>query len=126
MLDHPALAERSCDDCQRWIYDERGRRRWRVDRWVEWPAGLGPDCFRCPKCEGNDRPGPETGRNATLTMRNLATLHRYFEHKATPGPVDSIARRNFGLLERVFAARDRATQEAIAESLAVLCIRVRR
>ena len=95
---HPEVAWRDCGDCQQFLYEESGQRKERMGRPVPWPKGMGPDCRLCPKCKGSESPGPEAGRKAALSRRNLACLDAFWERPADP---DATARRNFGIIRRL-------------------------
>lgn len=120
LLTHPEVACRDCDDCCKYLYEENGQVRQRGGRLVEWPKGMGPDCRTCPKCQGSERPSPEVGRKATLSPRNLACISAYWEHKASPGPLDSVARRNFGTIGRLLAQHDRGQCDRLLELMRML------
>jgi hypothetical protein len=113
------------------MYDESGKRRWRYDRYVEWPKGTGPSCHRCPKCEGLAesviRPCPAEGRKASLTVRNYRTLAAYWEQRATGADpacvIDRFARRNFGIVHQLLTNHDTAQLESVALYLKAICQR---
>ena len=110
LLTHPEVAYRSCEDCKRWIYDDKTgeRRNLRTGEPMERPRGVPTPCLRCPKCTGVRRPNPTDGSKATLSEKNMKTLALYYEHQAAPMLIsDPIVRRNFGLIHRILAAYDR-------------------
>jgi hypothetical protein len=74
---------------------------------------MSPPCHSCPKCDRSDEKSPEAGRKRDLSRKNRLTLERYYEHLAAPGPVDSIMRKNFGILHEIFATHDRNMQQVL-------------
>jgi hypothetical protein len=74
---HPELP--SCDDCERFAYDEHWKR-------VEWPGsesgymerfGAPPPCSTCPKCSQSEEKSPAAGRQSDLSPRNIACFDNY-------------------------------------------------
>ena len=109
LLSHPEIAHRSCAECQRWLYDsETGRQTRRRQRDPETgeerllpvvrPTGTAPPCWKCPKCDGRDERTPATGRISELSAKNWAAIRFYYEHQATGGRVDAMARKNCGII----------------------------
>lgn len=125
LLAHPEVAYRSCDECQKWYFDpqtgrqEKRRRKDPADGKLKLlpvarkPGAL-PPCWKCPKCSG-DAKTPEEGRKAELSEKNWKALRFYYEQKAVGGPVDAVARRNCGIIERVLEEHRTATGRAMID-----------
>jgi len=101
-LAHPQVATRSCEDCQRYVYDEKTGER------QEWPKGSGnplprpkgtlPPCgygpTKCPK--GN----PTAGRE--LSESNAMAYRHYLECRAVGQfPDDAVVRQNAAIIRSV-------------------------
>lgn len=97
LLLHPAVASRSCDDCQRHLYNEQTGRRLedRTGRPLPRPKGTFAPCRAklgaCPKGSPED---PQS-----LSQKNLAAYRHYLECKAVHDfPRDAVVRRNAGII----------------------------
>lgn len=105
LLLEPEIAARSCEDCQRFLYHDRGPNDFgpRVERSgkpvLRLPKQKTP-CAWCPKIVPGDPPEPASAQE--LTARNRSAYLHYLECKATGQfPADAIARRNAALIKRV-------------------------
>jgi len=113
LLAHPDLP--TCEVCRRWMVDTQ---QWRLNRNrhgepTRRPSYSPTPCNQCPRRDGNDK--------IVLSRKNRQTMDCYFEHKATGGTVaDPIARRNFGLLERLFDRHRREQRQAILTATLLL------
>lgn len=116
VLLHAGIAARSCSDCQKYLYYDRGSDDFgsRVERGglpVLRPKGVKTPCGWCPKIPPGEAPKPENA--IELTAKNIAAVVHYRECKAVGEfPDDAIVRRNAGLIraaedvaERVHAAK---------------------
>jgi hypothetical protein len=116
-LDHPDLAERTCEECCRWFYDTKtGRRSTSGGRPRPRPPGLLPSCFTCPKV-ANLPPAernPKAGARQTLSPKNWLALEFYYRARASRQVVsDPLAAANCGLIERVLDGYDRQQRRAV-------------
>ena len=116
LLADPARAVRSCDDCEKWFYDDTtGKRIIRGGEPVPRPAGSAPGCGKCAKCEGLDygQRNPAEGRKAELSRKNWRALWLYYEQQACGGEVhDPMTRHNFGIIHWLIGSVDRNLQRA--------------
>lgn len=98
ILEHPELANRDCNQCTIFQYDDKGKRvkRRSTGRDLRRPRGIGPPC-RYGKCEKG------TAENQkVLTAYNRAAYQHYLECRATASfPDDPIVKRNAGLIRSV-------------------------
>lgn len=116
---HPSLAERSCDDCKKWVFeDDSAIPAKRLDQPIERRGS--PPCHTCPKCASEDDKTPEVGKRCELSYRNWVTLRRYYEQCAAPSGVDAIARKNFGIIRMVEARLTAAERRRLETLLRVL------
>ena len=113
-LEHPEVADRSCDDCRKWMYDDAGNVAKRRDtRGIELPilrpAAVPTPCYRCPKTEGNQ---VRTSFNAVMmTETGWQTYRHYRECAATLSfPDDPIVTRNASLIRSVLDSAERSTE----------------
>ena len=105
ILAHPEVAFRSCEDCERWIYDaETGKKKTRAGRPIARPHISRPPCSTCPKCEGENVKDVDTGKRATLSPKNWQTIQAYFQVQATHLMIDDpITQTNFGTIAYLFS-----------------------
>lgn len=121
ILLHPTVADRDCDDCRRFVYDEEtGRRALRCGRPIARPEGTLPPCGygpdRCPKGH------PAAGR--ALNAANRKAYRHYQQCRATGRfPDDPIVMRNAGVMylieETVKRAVARASHRQLLQILGV-------
>lgn len=125
LLLHPEVAKRSCEDCQRWVYDDRPGcfaaepMTIRGHKIVRPPIGK-LACSYCPKQPESvpvEQRSPQTA--VVLSKKNeLAYLH-YLECKAVGEfPDDGIVRRNATIIRSVEDAVERMDRLRFAASLA--------
>lgn len=114
VLLHPDIAERSCGDCQRYFYYDRGPgefgdRVMRGGKPVPRPKGIKPPCGWCPKIPPGDEPIPENA--VVLSDKNVAALIHYRECRAVGDfPADAIVRRNAALIRGAEDVAERVNQ----------------
>lgn len=113
LLRHPAIALRDCEQCQKFLFDERTGRRVTDKRGNPVPRPkrtLAPCRYAkgiCPKGT------PEKQRS--LSARNLLAYQHYLECKATGDfPSDPIVRRDAAIIRRV---EDEAHEERLSATL---------
>lgn len=130
MLEHPEVAYRTCEECQRWFYDPKtGKRSMRFGQPLpRKPTDPKPSCRGCPKCHGLplDKQSPKAGARRTLSAKNWRTLDLFYEVQAagTAGvKLDSLARRNLGLIARTLAEHERLNGFKLSALLQVLANR---
>lgn len=117
VLLHPEIAARSCSDCQKYLYYDRGHSEFgaRVERGGKpclRPKGLKPPCGWCPKIPSGEEPKPENAQE--LTEKNLLALLHYRECRAVGEyPDDAIVKRNAAIIR---AAEDLAEKVQQARS----------
>ncbi len=114
-LAHPEVSARTCDACLRWIFDtDSGNlvRNRETGEPLPRPPGSRTPCLTCPKCTNTEEKTPEAGRRSDVSRRNQLTLLRYHEQLVTPGPVDDVMRRNFGIIHEVLDTYDRGVRRA--------------
>ncbi len=120
VLLHAGIASRSCSDCQKYLYYDRGSDDFgaRVERGglpVLRPKGAKTPCGWCPKIPPREEPKPENA--VELSDKNLLALIHYRESRAVGDfPNDAIVRRNAALIRGAedVAARVHETRTAIA------------
>jgi hypothetical protein len=103
VLLHPEVASRSCEDCQRFLYLDKGFGQFgaepitRGGQPVRRVPGQKTPCVWCPKIPPGDAPKPENA--ADLTPENWAALRHHRECEAVKDfPSDAIVRRNAVLI----------------------------
>ncbi|AWM35908.1 hypothetical protein GobsT_63590 [Gemmata obscuriglobus] len=112
LLLHPEIAARSCDDCARHLYHDRGPGQFghRVERGgrpVARPRGVKPPCQWCPKVAPGDEPVPASAQD--LSEKNRAAYLHFLECDAVGAfPPDPIVRRNAAIIRGARAAAERA------------------
>lgn len=121
ILTHPATAYRSCEDCQRWIYDVQSgqiKRNKLTGEPIPRPPGTKMPCVHCPRCEGEAEKTPEVGKRRSWSARNWRTWELYWRQQGTGSRVgDAIVRRNFGIIAEALAQYDRACRRAGVKGL---------
>jgi hypothetical protein len=111
---HPEIAARSCSDCQKYLYYDRGSSEFgaRVERGgrpVLRPKGVKPPCNWCPKILPGDEPVPENAQE--LDAKGMAAFVHYQECRAVGEfPHDAIVARNAALIRAAEDAAERAHQ----------------
>lgn len=114
---HPDITGRSCEDCRRYLYYDRGpgdfgERCERGGKPVARPKGMKPPCGWCPKIPPGDDPRPENAQE--LSAKNVAAVLHYQECRAVGEfPGDAIVTRNAGLIRAAEDAADRARQARV-------------
>lgn len=104
---------RSCDDCQKWMYEDPGsemssKRALRRGEFIARPAGVPTPCWKCPKCEGSAEKTPTTGRQSDLSDKNRRTLELYYETQAAHLPIsDPVTVKNLGIVHDYMKAHER-------------------
>ena len=113
MLHHPEIAGRTCDVCERFVWNAKGGLVYHpktgtpIERKEYGPACV-PDCSDCPKCEGEDVRSPVVGRGAELSRKNSKTLEVYYQTRVCPlSHADSLLRSNLGIIQSIFEKHDR-------------------
>lgn len=105
ILINPHVASRSCEDCKKWLYDDRPDRMAlkpveRAGERVPRIRGQLPQCKWCPKIPKGTDPIPENA--VELSPRNWAVYQHYLQCKAVGAfPDDAIVRRNAMLIRQV-------------------------
>lgn len=120
VLLHAGIAARSCGDCQKYLYYDRGSDDFgaRVERGglpVLRPKGVKTPCSWCPKIPPGEQPIPANA--VELSDKNVLALIHYRECRAVGEfPNDAIVRRNAALIRGAedVAARVHETRTAIA------------
>lgn len=108
---HPEVAARNCQDCQRYVYNEKtGQRQEFRGEPMKRPKGTFPPCGygpeKCPKGS------PAAGRE--LTEKNWQAWMHYQECNAVSQfPDDSIVRRNAAVIRDVLDSIDRQEQQLL-------------
>ncbi len=111
---HPDTAARSCSDCQKYLYFDRGpndfgERATRGGKPCPRPKGLKPPCKWCPKILPGDEAIPENAQE--LSEKNTAALVHYRECRAVGEfPADAIVARNAALIRAAEDAAERVHQ----------------
>ena len=113
MLFHPRILARSCDDCQRWLFDDDHQKILRVGIPVRRPAGSPTPCWKCPK--QNPRQGRPLERDLPRIGR---AVELYFRIRGTAGSCLSAAERRDPLLARGMALVDALLRRAELEQTA--------
>ena len=120
---HPGAARIDCGECQKFVYNlETGERetfRSGPNRDlvpVGRPPGTPTPCNKCPKGS------PEKAKTLELSEKNWSAFAHYQESKAVglteAERRDPIVRRNFALMDRIAAERDRRDHsQGMAEAL---------
>lgn len=103
VLLHPTVAQRSCRDCQTYLYLDRGPGDFapepmeRGGKLVRRPPKTRPPCHWCPKIPPGAEPVPANAIEYTPAV--AAAYQHYLECKATGQfPADAIARQNAALI----------------------------
>ncbi len=98
MLCHPEVASRSCEDCAKWLYDEKtGRKMERGGQPLARPAGTPTPCWNCPK------KSPQEAKLIELSRKNMAAYDYYLMARAPLGgrlPADLTTLRNHAIIEQ--------------------------
>jgi hypothetical protein len=114
ILLHPEIAARSCDDCQKYLYFDRGPSDFgvRVERGGKpcpRPKNVKPPCKWCPKILPGDEPVPANAQE--LSEKNVAAFLHYQEARATGHfEHDAIVARNAAMIRSAEDAAERAHQ----------------
>ena len=117
ILLHPEVAFRSCEECQRFVFDEKTGKRclWRGEPLLR-PDDKPPPCRTVQGCAKGT---PEEPRE--LNERNQQTYRHYRECKAVGQfPVDAIVRQNAAIINAVEEAVRRNQQEMLQQSILAL------
>lgn len=105
-LAHPEIDARSCDDCERWLYDEDGKRSERAGAPVPRLPGMPTPCHKCPKIPRGKPPRRESA--VQLTDRNRRAYLHYLECRATGRfPDDALVARHAAIIRSVHDEWDR-------------------
>lgn len=116
LLLHPAVANRSCDDCRKYLYHDKpgqfGDAVTRGGRPVRRPLNTLPPCAYCPKQPPTVPERDRTPLTAEdLSEKNWQAYQHYGECKAVGEfPDDDIVRRNAAIVARAEKAADQITQ----------------
>ena len=96
------------------MYDDKTGKRSeyppRSGKPVKRPFGCRTPCYSCAKCRGSEEKSPAAGRRAGLDSRNWRTLALYHER---PPEIDSIMRKNFGIIRWILDDFDRDQRRAL-------------
>ena len=108
VLQHPEVAYRSCEDCQKFIYDhETGEKRENKETGEGVPRIEGTAL----PCEGKGCPMGTPDKRRALTPNNLLAWVHYQECKAVGDfPKDATVKRNAGLIAAAERLATRAMQ----------------
>lgn len=115
LLLNPVVSNRSCDDCQRYLYLDQGEKfadkpLVRGGQLVRRMPGQATPCRFCPKIPPGKDPVPENAEE--LSDKNLLAYRHYLECKATNEfPYDGIVRRNAALIRGAEDLADRVDQQ---------------
>lgn len=121
-MQHPEVATRSCEDCQRYLYRADGQVETRRGEKVRRPPGVLTPCRTCPKVPPDAEPVPASA--VELSHKNtLAVLH-YRRCKAVawqvPDALDPLVRRNAAIIQAVEDLTDRQGAAELLSPLAAL------
>jgi len=114
ILLHPDIAARSCSDCQKYLYLDRGPGQFgkRVERAgipTLRPKGVKTPCMWCPKIPPGVKPIPTNA--VEMDDKAYAAYLHYLECKAVGGfPHDAIVRRNAAIIRQAEDAAERMRQ----------------
>lgn len=115
MLARPDFT-RTCDSCQKWIYDENtGRRkRWPdpdTGEFMKRPEGSQTPCTSCPKTSWSRTKTPEIGKQAELSSKNEKTWSLYHRIHGCGGMaafnLDAITIKNMGIIHELVSEHER-------------------
>lgn len=110
LLRHPEVANRSCETCKLWQFNERdgltGKKGEIAERNGVKLKRIGP-----PPCKACPKESPEKAKQHELSDRNYRTLELYYASRAM-GCVnltddmkrDAILQRNFSIIDRIVRA----------------------
>lgn len=117
-MQYPKVAYRSCDDCQKWEYDEKTGQRLEDRRLPTlYVLRRGPTPCRTP--DGCPKGTPEDSK--ALTFQNWLAYRHYLECKAVGNfPDDPIVKQNAGIIREVEDLYQRMKQETTLETLKAL------
>ena len=129
------VAGRSCDDCEKFMWndsEESGRMGDRIltlasgERW-ERPKGIPTPCHQCPKVPREKRTARACRKDAIEpTERSWAILWHYRacravgEFRGADGQIDPLVRRHAGLIAEVVRAVERAKLDSANGLLGLL------
>jgi hypothetical protein len=105
LLLSPDVAARSCSDCVRYWYFDKGPgqfgdRVMRGGKPLPRPATSPARCDWCPKIAPGDAPKPENAQE--LSQKNLQSYVHYLECKAVGDfPDDPLVKRNAALIRKI-------------------------
>ncbi len=109
---HAEIAGRSCSDCQRYQYYDRGPGQFarepmtRAGKLVPRAAASKTPCAWCPKIAPGDPACPESAQD--LSDKNRAAYLHYLECSAVGAfPADALVRRNAALIKGAEDAAER-------------------
>lgn len=114
ILLHPEIASRSCADCQKYLYYDRGPDDFgvRVERGgqpVPRQKGQKTPCYMCAKIPPGEAKVPSSA--VELSEKNMAAYFHYLECKAVGEfPHDAIVQRNASLIRAAEDVADRVQQ----------------
>ncbi len=102
ILLHPEVAYRSCEDCQKYVYNHQTGVR------EEWPKGSGKPVLRIrgqlPPCSEGPNACPKGSPDADVELneRNQRVYHHYLECRATGSfPDDPIVREHAAIIRSI-------------------------
>lgn len=118
---YPEVAFRSCEDCQKHVYDhETGRRE-------EWPAGSGNPVARLPGSLPPCADGPTAcakvspGAGVELNERNSQCYRHYLECRATSSfPDDALVRHHAAVIRSIEDSAERMERKNL--NLMLQCV----
>jgi hypothetical protein len=137
IVEHPSLAQRSCDDCRKYVYERENSEP------KQWPPGTGQPmlrpansptpCETCPKCFGWDVKSPEMGKLSELSEKNQRALAVFHQVQATHGrcltqreATDPVLSRNLGIIQDVLERDKRRRADRAERKLEMLLSRITR
>ena len=113
---HPRIVNRSCAQCEKWLFDDEHRLVTRLGAPVPRPAGAPTPCWSCPK------KSPEQGGAFERELGRISrAISLYHQVRGSAGRClspaerrDAIVRRNLGILDSLLGA---AEQDRLARIL---------
>lgn len=117
---HPEVADRPCDVCRQWLFNENGTFVERGGKRIRRPPNTRLPCGTCPK------KSPAEAHRYELTAKNRRAFQWCLEQLAVGGvpaelQTDPIVRRNMRVVKELLNKRDRMAQiQGSAESIAAL------
>lgn len=115
---------RTCDECEKWIFDEDGNRKEQfpgAGEYVARPAGFPTPCHTCEKVRNYpcQLKTPATGRLADLSDKNRATwaLYNRVRGSGISTGIDELAAENLGIIHATIEDYDRRSRRIATSRL---------